>query len=123
MRKTVPYRTAKRKPSPKPPKRVKRRSKTKGGRGSDPKKIAWLHTQGCCICGAMPVEVHHDRRLGSRAMDRKTVPLCPLHHMDGSHSVGRMGRTGFEHDHRIDMDELTATYESIWQAHQARGGA
>lgn len=133
----IGYTTAKRKPSPKPPKRVKRRHKTAGGRNSDPKKLAWQRAETICIVTQSPygpnpcagvLEVHHDRPKGSRATDRRTATLCTGHHRTGPCSVQMMGRTRFQRFHGLDMDYWTAKIEYDWQAskrqaHQARGGA
>lgn len=126
---------------------MRRSSRTKGGRGSDRAKVAWLHTLDCLVqvrrragtyhdlepevhgyasaaqllpspCGGV-LEVHHDRLRGSPANDRKTVPVCSAHHRTGPHSLAQLGRRGFQEFHGIDMDRETTWYELEWQTHKA----
>lgn len=94
---------------------LKRRGRTKGGRGSLPAKINWLHGFPCDICGAMPVEVHHDRRLGSRAMDERTIPLCPGHHRIGPWSVQNLGRGRFQDFFNYDIATRCAYWQERWE--------
>lgn len=47
----------------------------------------------CCVCGVLPVEVHHKRAGvggGARSSDYDTMPLCPDHHRgsQGFHGLG-----------------------------------
>jgi hypothetical protein len=98
--------------------RLKPRSRTKGGRGSLPRKVAWLHGFPCDICYWSPVEVHHDRHLGSRATDRRTVPLCRRCHREGEDSVQALGRTRFQQVHRYDMDVRCAYWQERWDAQE-----
>ena len=104
--------------------RLQSRHRTKGGRNSLPGKLTWLRTRPCLICGATPSEVHHDRKMGSRADDRRTVPLCqpygkPGHHREGPDSVQVLGRAGFEARHGISMDVETVRYHEEWEARHA----
>ena len=103
--------------------RLRARSRTRGGRNSLPGKLAWLREQRCDICGRLYPEVHHDRRLGSRADDRRTVPLCqPFgkagHHRDGPESVQVLGRTRFQELHRYDLDARCAYWQARWDAQE-----
>lgn len=93
-------------------------TKVRPHRGDDPAKIAWMHTLGCMISGEYGVEVHHDRRLGGKATDKRTVPLKDRFHRTGPFSVEKLGRQGFEKHHRISMDEQTASYEAMWQTYR-----
>ena len=109
-RKAIPRRT-----------RPKARHRTKGGRHSLSGKLEWLRGCRCMICGRVPSEAHHDRHFGSRADDRKTVPLCqpfgqPGHHREGPESVQQLGRSGFEARFGISMDAETARYHAQWEA-------
>jgi hypothetical protein len=97
---------------------VKRRYRTRGGRNSLPDKLAWLRVQGCMICGR-PTEVHHDRLRGARANDLRTVPLCNDHHQNGAESVQKLGRSGFEEHHHLNMTECCVDYHQMWEDHRA----
>lgn len=120
----IPYEVARGKmPRPKPvARRIKKRHRTKGGRNSDLKKLAWLRTLPCpfaqfVACSA--VEVHHDRPLGAPATDRRTIPVCAWHHRLGVDSIENLGRAGFEQWHDISVDQETARYEALWQRQKA----
>lgn len=61
----------------------------------------------CCICGSLPVTVHHciSRRFGSRkASDFHTIPLCHNHHQgaDGIHA----DKAAWESRWGLDTDYL-----------------
>lgn len=73
-----------------------------------------------CLGG---MTVHHHRPGGSRATDRRTVPLCAGHHLHdaGPHSLERLGREGFQALHDMDMDDEVAYYEMLWVAHKQHG--
>lgn len=118
------------KPDPRPPrtprplkrstwlargKRPKARKVTKGGRNTLPEKLAWLHECACAISGTWPVEVHHERKRGERADDRRTIPLAPHLHRDGSHSRHVLGREGFQAYHLVSLDALCAEYQRRWE--------
>ena len=116
--------------TPLPPRtaRIKSRRVTRGGRGSDPAKFAWIRQLRCLCFASDPmgckgrVEVHHDRHLGSSATDQKVVPLCGGgHHREGPHSVEQMGRKWFQEWHRLDLAEECARYEAAWQSRKASG--
>jgi hypothetical protein len=110
-------------------KRATRRYVTRGGRNSDPEKLAWIRTLCCAVPlytpwpqsnpGRAVIEAHHHRVRGSRADDAKVIPLCSNHHRDGPTAVHRMGRAAFEKFWGISLDEQCAIYEAAWQAHRA----
>lgn len=109
----------------------KARYVTAGGRHSDPEKLAWLRTRKCIVainrvwtldgsmrqtlCTTGRVEAHHDRHHGSRATDKRTVPICEGHHRTAPDSLHVLGRAGFQAFHRFDMDAETTRYEQEWQ--------
>jgi len=101
--------------------RLRARHRTKGGRNSLPDKLAWLRTQACDICGARPVEVHHDRFLGSRATDERTIPLCVRHHREGPEAVQTLGRTGFQEFHDYTISARCALWHERWEREQGAG--
>lgn len=114
------YRTAHTKKPKASVQRIKKRRVTKGGRGSDPAKIAWLHTLACLIFAKWPLdsecggktEVHHHRPHGAAATDARTVPLCTAHHRTGPRSLAALGRRGFQNYHAVDLDNECAFYEN-----------
>lgn len=108
----------------KPRKRIKKSARTKGGRNSNPTKLAWLRTQPCLVAAIVThdphqrfvcwgvTEVHHDRKRGARATDAKTLPLCTAHHRTGPNSVQTLGRQGFEDYLGTPLDGEIAWYEA-----------
>ena len=98
----------------KAPKRIKARRVTKGGKGSDPDKLAWIRTQPCVVglfC-LPPVEAHHVRVHGSRATDRLVAPACYRHHHE-------MTPTQVAKVYGVDWLFEAEEYETIWQARKA----
>lgn len=83
-------------------KRARRRER------EDPDYLRWVHGQPCIVCGK-PGEAHHSpaRRRGLDWHDRKTVPLCSLHHtggVDAIHYGVECGTTArFEAYHGVDI--------------------
>lgn len=62
-------------------------------RQHDPKRLAWLRTQPCVVCGAINTEachirvgsINHDKRetgMGEKASDKWTVSLCNRCHRE-----------------------------------------
>ena len=69
----------------------------------------------CCLCGAMPVEVHHvleERIPGRRGPDWITIPLCPLCHRgpEGIHGTKAMLRVS----RKTEMELVAETLEAIY---------
>lgn len=103
--------------------KTKRLQTDKPRRGDDPEKVRRLHTLRCLCWASDPggcggrLEVHHVRTLGSRATDRRTVPLCSQHHRLGPHSIHALGRRGFQEFHKsrngvpLDLDVEVAYYQ------------
>lgn len=130
MRKALSYAEAHAPRKPKERKRIKARRVTKGGRGRDPEKLAWLRSLRCLCFASDPmgcrrrVETHHDRPGGSRATDARCVPLCGLgHHRDGPHSIGVLGRRVFQRFHKLDLAEQCRMYQTEWQVRKESGAA
>ena len=113
--------------TPLPPRtaRIKIRRVTRGGRGSDPAKLAWLRELRCVayatdayFCwGGMTV--HHDRPRGARATDARTCPVCVGHHTAGRHSVTALGRRRWQEVVLVDLELECARYEAAWQSRKA----
>ena len=69
----------------------------------------------CCLCGAMPVEVHHvleERIPGRRGPDWITIPLCPGCHRgpEGIHGTKAMLRVS----RKTEMELVAETLEAIY---------
>ncbi len=71
------------KPGPKPRKAIPCRSaKRKAYFASPERQVGEAHMAAvaqfrCLVCGAWPVEVHHE---GNPRCDMRVLPLCPRHH-------------------------------------------
>lgn len=83
----------------------------------DPKHLAWVREQTCCVplCLSRPsIIAHHVRSAatsgtGMKPPDSSTVPLCMLHHDEGHHR----GWKTFEDKYGIDLTEAAAWYASV----------
>jgi len=69
----------------------------------------------CCLCGAMPVEVHHimeGRTPGRRAPDWLTIPLCQECHRgaEGVHGTNAIMRV----HKKSELDLLAKTLENLY---------
>ena len=69
----------------------------------------------CCLCGAMPVEVHHvleERMPGRRGPDWLVLPLCPLCHRgpEGIHGTKAMLRVSRKKEMELVAETLEAIY-------------
>jgi hypothetical protein len=116
-----------------------KRYRTRGGRNSNPGKLAWLRTWCSCLVASVgagtmrefghvapafvvgcagPIEVHHHRKRGARASDDRTLPLCRAHHRTGPRSVEKLGRIGFESYVGVDLDSECVHYEALYRATQ-----
>lgn len=98
-----------------------KRSPMKVKRRKPPTAIERRHLQrvadmGCLVCGR-PSTVHHVTSDGYQRLARvhkRTVPLCPTHHMIqfGPHeSVEALGHAGFTATYGID---LLAVADRLW---------
>lgn len=109
------------------PLRARKITTEKPHRGDDRAKVAWQHERPCFVAGKRQDSpcsgrktVHHDRRLGGKATDRKTVTACNGHHQHGPHAIETLGRSGFEAFFGILMEDETAHAEMLWQAHKSQ---
>jgi hypothetical protein len=53
---------------------------------ADRKRFDDFRHVGCVVCGNSAFEVHHIRHSGKRD-NKKTIPLCFLHHRGGGHGL------------------------------------
>lgn len=73
----------------------------------DPAYLEWLHGLTCMVCNRRPVEAHHygPRGYGTKAPDRRAIPLCVEHHQwphkEAAHTLGKQWA---EH-HGIDVED------------------
>lgn len=120
--------------SPLPPKRDKPRRKgpaaprIKAKRVEDPEHLARVRSLPCLACqieGAIqlwPTESHHIRRdthwtcygKSQKAPDTETIPLCKLHHWNGSYCQSHGGSlVMFELKYGNERDLLQMTLEAL----------
>ena len=69
--------------------------------GRNPRYLAWIRTQPCCVCGARRgIEASHTgpHGLGQKSPDTSAVPLCTRHHRTGNDSYHRLGPRKFAED-------------------------
>ena len=71
----------------------------------------------CLVCGDFPVQVHHVRCIGPRALgkrvsDHLTTPLCPWHHqLDSIASAhGQIGEAAFWELYGIDPRDFIRSF-------------
>jgi len=95
--------------------------------GADPAYLAWVRTNPCCRCGAIPPNhAHHEilngRGKSQKAPDSRTLPLCAQCH-DDFHAVrGRF--TGLTREQRKDFQDVEITrLRAIWNGIQDHGVA
>jgi hypothetical protein len=79
------------------------------------KKLRWVGTLGCCICGQEAVP-HHLLRgtghgMGLKAGDDAVIPMCHQHHM-ALHAAG--DETKFLQSHGIDGPALARRLHQEW---------
>jgi hypothetical protein len=111
--------------TPNTKRRTSSRSLPKLSLTRDPKYLEHVRGRPCCICGALPPnDAHHfgPRGMGQKADDRRTVPLCRIHH-DEWHTRGAIGprsqigprsRTAIEREfYRAQVDALLAYADRI----------
>lgn len=81
----------------------------------EPRYLAWLRYQPCCVCGRLPSIGHHPRLPGAAGMgqkpdDRTAVPLCFGHHT-GREGVHQVGERAFWPRHGADP---VAVAKRLW---------
>ena len=85
-----------------------------GGVGRrDPKHLAWVREQNCCVPSCMEglVQAHHVRLastsgIGHKPPDWWVVPLCVRHHVE----IHSHGAKTFEAAHAVNLAELANWY-------------
>jgi len=93
--------------------RARKRAKRAERRDKD--YLRWLHTWRCLCCASYAVEAHHQPRHSQADWhDRKTLPLCAVHHR-GKDGIHMLGVEGFERRWNISIEaeiaKLNAKYE------------
>lgn len=69
----------------------------------------------CCVCGAMPVNVHHIRTgqgIGMKASSFETIPLCYNHHQ-GKEGIHAIGTKTWQKKYGSELDFLNETQQRI----------
>ena len=67
----------------------------------NPRYLAWIRTQPCCVCGAKRgIEASHTgpHGIGQKSPDSSAIPLCAKHHRTGADSYHRLGRENSRRD-------------------------
>jgi len=87
------------------------------GRGSsrlmkprrNPRYLAWIRTQPCCVCGSKKsIEASHTGPygIGQKSPDSSAIPLCAKHHRTGTDSYHRLGPRKFSKTHNLDIPSI-----------------
>lgn len=84
-------------------------------RGKAPHYMAWIATKPCVVCGATPIEVHHEPHRSQGGSDYDTVPLCKFHH-DCLHQKADSGRFAEEFGHFDRMKAKSEFLEVVLKA-------
>lgn len=75
----------------------------------NPRYLAWIRTQSCCVCGATRgIEASHTgpHGLGQKSPDSSAIPLCAKHHRTGPDSYHRLGPRKFSQKHSLDIPAI-----------------
>jgi hypothetical protein len=88
----------------------KRRAERHEAAYGDDSRIQWMHTFGCCVCGARPIEIAHVKSRGAGGTADDTVVMCARHHSE-QHQVGVLT---FQARHEIDLTAKAAHYARLW---------
>ena len=75
----------------------------------NPRYLAWIRTQPCCVCGSRKaIEASHTgpHGLGQKSPDSSAIPLCPKHHRTGDDSYHRLGPRKFAQKHNLDIPAI-----------------
>jgi hypothetical protein len=83
----------------------------------DKERFDKLKQIGCIACGSNNVVVHHIRKhtgLSLRPSHDDTIPLCPMHHNMGNHSI-HLNKKVFEHLFGTELELLKETNLKIIQ--------
>jgi hypothetical protein len=75
----------------------------------NPRYLAWIRTQPCCVCGSKKaIEASHTgpHGLGQKSPDTSAIPLCATHHRTGDDSYHRLGPRKFAQKHNLDIPAI-----------------
>jgi hypothetical protein len=75
----------------------------------NPRYLAWIRTQPCCICGSRKgIEASHTgpHGIGQKSPDTSAIPLCAKHHRTGNDSYHRLGPRKFSEKHNLDIPAI-----------------
>jgi hypothetical protein len=75
----------------------------------NPRYLAWIRTQPCCICGiTRGIEASHTgpHGIGQKSPDSSAIPLCAKHHRTGADSYHRLGPRKFSESHNLDIPAI-----------------
>src|ERR1700683_2419784 len=75
----------------------------------NPRYLAWIRTQPCCVCGATRgIEASHTgpHDIGQKSPDSSAIPLCAKHHRTGADSYHRLGPRKFSEKHNLNVPSI-----------------
>ncbi len=75
----------------------------------NPRYLAWIRSQPCCVCGSRrAIEAAHTgpHGLGQKSPDSSAIPLCAKHHRTGNDSYHRLGPRKFSEKHNLDVSAI-----------------
>ena len=75
----------------------------------NPRYLAWIRTQPCCVCGSRKaIEASHTgpHGIGQKSPDRSAIPLCARHHRTGTDSYHRLGPRKFSEKHNLNIPAI-----------------
>ena len=75
----------------------------------NPRYLAWIRMQPCCVCGEKRgIEASHTGPHGLRqkSPDTSVIPLCAKHHRTGNDSYHRLGPKRFAERHNLDIPAI-----------------
>jgi hypothetical protein len=79
----------------------------------DSKYLSWIRSFPCLVCSTIwAVEAAHvgPHGLGQKSSDHSTLPLCRRCHRTGNESLHKLGRSGFEAVHRLNLFRAVETF-------------
>jgi hypothetical protein len=75
----------------------------------NPRYLAWIRTQPCCVCGSTRrIEASHTgpHGISQKSPDISAIPLCAKHHRTGNDSYHRLGPRKFSQRHDLDIPAI-----------------
>jgi len=78
----------------------------------DSKYLDWMRKQPCVVCRRVPSDPdHHPSRGSGRGTDRRTYPVCRMHHVERH----RIGIYTFQRKYGIDVESEISSHERRYE--------